>query len=71
MEKHKQKFFEKYNNLNEKDFRLELLWSQKVTHGKLHKIRKNISRIFWTLIALFIVFVMSVLWLKFNISSTI
>ena len=63
--KHKQKFFEKYDKISDKDYRLEMLWSQRIIQGKLHRIRKNVSRIFWVLIAFMIVFILSVLWFKF------
>ena len=63
--KHKQKFFEKYDSITDKDYKLELLWSQRIIQGKLHRIRKNVSRIFWVLIAFMIVFILSVLSFKF------
>ena len=65
MGKHKQKFFEKYDNITDKDYKLEMLWSQRIIQGKLHRIRKNVSRIFWVLIAFVFVFILSVLWFKF------
>jgi len=51
----KEKFFEKHKEISEGDFRLELLWSQKIIHGKLHRIRKNLTRIVWiTMIAVIV-----------------
>ena len=52
--KHKQKFFEKYDTITDKDYKLEMLWSQRIIQGKLHRIRLNITRILWT-VAIFIV----------------
>ena len=65
MDKNKKKFFEKYDNISDNNYRLEMLWSQRIIQGKLHRIRKNITRIFWGLIAFVIVFILSVLWFKF------
>jgi len=59
--KHKQKFFEKYDTITDKDYKLEILWSQRIIQGKLHRIRKNLTRIFWVLSAFLIVFTLSVL----------
>jgi len=69
MEKNKQNFFEKYDKLNEKDFRLELLWSQKITHGKLHRIRKNLTRIFWVCVTLLMAFILTVLLFRGNFTN--
>ena len=63
--KHKQKFFEKHDNITDKDYKLEMLWSQRIIQGKLHRIRKNVWRIFWVLITFMIVFILSVLSFKF------
>ncbi len=52
--KHKQKFFKKYDTITDKDYKLEMLWSQRIIQGKLHRIRLNITRILWT-VAIFIV----------------
>ena len=52
--KHKQKFFEKYDTITDKDYKLEMLWSQRIIQGKIHRIRLNITRILWT-VAIFIV----------------
>ena len=53
-DKHKQKFFKKYDTITDKDYKLEMLWSQRIIQGKLHRIRLNITRILWT-VAIFIV----------------
>ncbi len=42
--KHKQKFFKKYDTITDKDYKLEMLWSQRIIQGKLHRIRLNITR---------------------------
>lgn len=52
--KHKQKFFKKYDTITDKDYKLEMLWSQRIIQGKLHRIRLNITRTLWT-VAIFIV----------------
>jgi len=61
MDKNKQKFFEKYDNISDNNYKLEALWSQRIIQGKFHRIRKNLTRIFWVLIAFLIVFIVSVL----------
>lgn len=52
--KHKQKFFKKYDKISDNDYKLEMLWSQRIIQGKLHRIRLNITRVLWT-VAFFIV----------------
>jgi len=61
MDKNKQKFFKKYDNISDKNYKLEALWSQRIIQGKLHRIRKDLTRIFWILIAFLMVFILSVL----------
>lgn len=45
----KENFFSKYRGLTEEEYNLEMLYAQKIIHGKLHKIRTNINVIKWLL----------------------
>ena len=65
MEKSKQKFFKKYDDLSDQDYRLELLWSQKIIHGKLHRIRKNLTRVNWIVAIFIIIFILSIFVIKY------
>jgi hypothetical protein len=69
MDKNKLKFFEKYDNISDKIYKLEVLWSQRIIQGKLHRIRKNLTRIFWVLVAFLIVFILSVLLFRIYYTS--
>lgn len=60
MEKSKQNFFKKYEDLSDQDYRLELLWSQKIIQSKLHRIRKNLTRINWIVATFIIIFILSI-----------
>jgi hypothetical protein len=44
-DKHKQNFFKKYNKITELEYKLEMLWSQRIIQGKMHRIRVNITRL--------------------------
>lgn len=65
MEKNKQHFFNKYSELSDKNYKLELLWSQKIIHGKLHKIRTNVTFIKWLLVVFLITTILIFLEIKF------
>jgi len=66
MNKNKEKFFDKYSDLNHENYKLELLWSQKIIHGKLHRIRSNLTKIIWIIVASMVIFIISVLLYNLN-----
>jgi len=41
----KQRFFENNRDLSNDDYKLEMLYAQKIIHGKLHRIRSNLTKI--------------------------
>ena len=64
--KHKQNFFKKYNKITEQEYKLEMLWSQRIIQGKMHRIRVNITRLIFVVSLLIINFAG---WSPINIKS--
>ncbi len=54
-DKHKQNFFKKYNKITEQEYKLEMLWSQRIIQGKMHRIRVNITRLIFIVSLLIII----------------
>ena len=54
-DKHKQNFFKKYNKITEQEYKLEMLWSQRIIQGKMHRIRVNITRLIFVLSLLILI----------------
>jgi hypothetical protein len=52
---HKQNFFKKYNKITELEYKLEMLWSQRIIQGKMHRIRVNITRLIFVVSLLIII----------------
>jgi len=64
--KSKQRFFEKHSDLSNEDYKLEMLYAQKIIHGKLHRIRSNLTKILWSMVVLIGVCILSVIYLIFK-----
>jgi len=57
----KQRFFENNRDLSNDDYKLEMLYAQKIIHGKLHRIRSNLTKILWSIVILIGVCVIAVI----------
>jgi len=64
--KHKQNFFEKHDEISDNDYKLEMLWAQKIIHGKLRRIRLNLTRIFWSLVVIIFLTIIGMLIIYFK-----
>ena len=63
MHKSKQRFLEKHSDLSNEDYKLEMLYAQKIIHGKLHRIRSNLTKILWLMVILISVSILGIIYL--------
>ena len=61
MHHNKQRFFENNRDLSNDDYKLEMLYAQKIIYGKLHRIRSNLTKILWSIVILIGVCVIAVI----------
>lgn len=50
MSKKKEVFFEEHRELNDENYKLELLYSQQIISNKLERVRSNLSFIVWVIV---------------------